>query len=558
MSERARPQAGSDAAERVAAAAAGRTLRAIAAAYGIGDAFGVVSIHNQPIVDALAEATSGVGYVPVRHEATAVSAADAHGRVNQSLGLAVTSTGTGAGNAAGALVEALTAGSAVLHVTGNIESTFLGQGRGVIHETKAQHQMLDAVSKAAYTVTAPSEVAPTLWRAAAEAVATPAGPVSVEIPIDLQYASSTDEIPIQPPGPSPEIGGDLELAVELLVDAERPVLWAGGGAIGARTEVEALCRRLGIPLLTSNAGRGVIDERDPLVIGNFAARPGGQRLLEQADLLLSIGTHFRSNETRHYRLALPERHIQIDVDRSAIGRAYPVTVGLVGDAGVIVAALDNQLVEVERQSWCAAAAETRAEVRRSLEADIGPYAQLCRSLRSVLPEQSPLVRDVTIPASAWGNRLLDVPHPSVNVNARGGGIGQGLGMGIGAALARPDVPTLVLVGDGGLSVHLGELATLAQERPWLLLVVFDDGGYGVLRNLQDAHFGHRSGVDLTNPDFAQLAGAFGLGYERLDTPSASEGVLRRAVAQGGPVLVHVDCNAFGPMPVPFVPPVSID
>jgi acetolactate synthase-1/2/3 large subunit len=312
-----------------------------------------------------------------------------------------------------------------------------------------------------------------------------------------------------------------------------------------------------VPLLTSNAGRGVIPEDDPLVVGNFAASDGGQRLLDQADLILSVGTHFRSNETRHYKLRLPGTHVQIDVDPAALGRAYPCDVGLTGTADSVLAALAERLTDRRRDDWCAAAAETRTEVRRALEAAIGPYAELCRSMRDVLPREAPLVRDVTIASSSWGNRLLEVYDPTTNVSARGGGIGQGLGMAIGAATARPGAPTSLMVGDGGFMVHLGELATVAQEQPWLVAVVFNDGGYGVLRNLQDAHFDHRSGVDLANPDLGRLAAAFDLGYERISDPGHARSVLERAVSDGGPVLVELDCDAFGPMAVPFVPPVPV-
>ena len=136
-------------------------------------------------------------------------------------------------------------------------------------------------------------------------------------------------------------------------------------------------------------------------------------------------------------------------------------------------------------------------------------------------------------------------------------LAYGLGMAIGAAAARPQVPTSLMVGDGGLMVHLGELATIAQERPWLVAIIFNDGGYGVLRNLQDAHFDHRAGVDLINPDFASLARAFDLGFERLGDETQAQTVLERAVANGGPVLIEVDCDAYGPMAEPFVPPVPI-
>lgn len=130
-------------------------------------------------------------------------------------------------------------------------------------------------------------------------------------------------------------------------------------------------------------------------------------------------------------------------------------------------------------------------------------------------------------------------------------------MGIGAALAAPSRPTLVMAGDGGLAVHLGELLTVAQERPRLTLLVFNDGGYGVLRNMQDAHCARRSGVDLTTPDFAALAAAVHLPYARIGAADEAEQVLADAVASDGPVLVEVDLEALGPMKSPFTPPVSL-
>lgn len=130
-------------------------------------------------------------------------------------------------------------------------------------------------------------------------------------------------------------------------------------------------------------------------------------------------------------------------------------------------------------------------------------------------------------------------------------------MGIGAALARPDAPTILMVGDGGLAVHLGELGTVAQASPWLVMVVFNDHGYGVLRNLQDHHFDRRSGVDLATPDFALLAASYGLEHRLLSDPAQSHDVVSEAVAAHCPIVLEVDCDAYGSMPKPFVPPVPV-
>lgn len=536
----------------------GDLLVALMEALGVDTAFGVVSVHNLPLVDAVSER---LRFVPVRHEAAAVNAADAYGRVRGTVGIALTSTGTGAGNAAGSLIESLSTGSRVLHVTGQIESRYLGQGRGFIHETKDQAGMLAAVSKAAYTVEDVEGAPALLARAAAEAATAPYGPVSVEWPIDLQYRPH--EIPVLDVAPAPAAPvldeAALDEAAARIAAAKRPLLWAGGGALDARAEVAELLTRTRAGLLTSNSGRGVVEEGHGACIGNFAMNPAVAAVRERADLLVSIGTHFRSNETGDYDLVLPANHVQIDIDPAAIGRVYPVETGLVGHSADVLRALLDRLPERTGtdDGWLTEVAAARRGARQGLRQSIGWQAEICDAVRSAFPREAVLARDVTIPSSMWGNRLLAVDDPSVNVFPRGGGIGQGLAMGIGGALARPEAPTLILVGDGGFAVHLGELGTLAQENPWAVVLLFNDGGYGVLRNTQDAHVGRRSGVDLATPDFGLLAAAYGLPHWRVKSTDDIEGALAAALSVRGAAVVEVDVDALGPIPRPFTPPVKI-
>ncbi|MDI3408642.1 thiamine pyrophosphate-binding protein [Streptomyces cavernicola] len=532
----------------------GALLVAVLKELGIDTVFGIVSVHNLPLVEAV---DRELRFVPVRHEATAVNAADAYGRARGTLGCALTSTGTGAGNAAGSLVEALASGTSVLHVTGQVETEFLGSGRGFIHETKDQLGMLTAVSKYAATVTSADEAGRILREAAAAALAAPGGPASVEWPIDLQYAAQTDAPATVAETPAPTAdSAELAAAAELLASAERPLIWAGGGACTAGPELAALVEATGAGLLTSNSGRGSVPEDHPQVIGNFATTPAGRTLLADADLLLTVGTHFRSNETSDYALELPEQHIQIDVDAAALGRVYPATHALHGDAADTLKALLPHARRAE-PAWTERVGQVRTDVRAALHDNIGPQAAICDALRAALPRDAVVARDVTIASSSWGNRLLEMYDPKANVFPRGGGIGQGLGMGIGAALADPERPTVAIAGDGGLAVHLGELLTLAQERPRMTLLVFNDGGYGVLRNMQDRYADRRSGVDLTTPDFELLAQACRLPYLRIADAEDAKAVIDEAVASDGPVLVEVDLAALGPMKNPFTPPVKI-
>ncbi len=521
---------------------------------GIDTVFGIVSVHNLPLVEAV---DRELRFVPVRHEATAVNAADGYGRARGSIGCALTSTGTGAGNAAGSLIESLSSGTAVLHVTGQVDSAHLGSGRGFIHETKDQLGMLRAVSAYAATVTSARDAGRLLREATAAALTAPGGPASIEWPIDLQYAAQHDDGEPVPaataPVPDPAA---LDAARALLARARRPLIWAGGGATAARAQLLALLEATGAGLLTSNSGRGSVPEDHPLVIGNFATTPAARALLADADVLLTIGTHFRSNETADYTLTLPADHIQIDLDAAALGRVYPVRHALHGEAAAVLPALTEGAVRADAD-WSARVRAVREDVRAALHEGIGPQAAVCDALAAALPRGAVVARDVTIPSSSWGNRLLPIHDPRANVFPRGGGIGQGLGMGIGAALARPEQPTVVIAGDGGLAVHLGELLTVAQERPRLTLIVFNDGGYGVLRNMQDKYSERRSGVDLFTPGFAPLAAACALPYARIAAEADAAPVLRAALASDGPTLVEVDLDALGPMKHPFTPPVSI-
>ncbi|MGI5279009.1 thiamine pyrophosphate-binding protein [Streptomyces rochei] len=534
----------------------GGLLAAHLKSLGVDTVFGIVSVHNLPLVEAV-EADPELRFVPVRHEASAVNAADAHGRARGSIGCALTSTGTGAGNAAGSLIEALSSGTAVLHITGQVESAHLGSGRGFIHETKDQLGMLAAVSTYAATVTSARDAGRVLREASAAALAAPGGPASVEWPIDLQYAVQEDDGESAPASgaPVPDASA-LAGARDLLASARRPLIWAGGGATTARDQLLALLETTGAGLLTSNSGRGSVPEDHEQVVGNFATTPAARALLADADVLVTVGTHFRSNETADYGLRLPEAHIQIDVDAAALGRVYPARHALHGDAGAVLPPLTEAAVRADAD-WTDRVRRVREEVRAALHDGIGPQAAICDALAAALPRGAVVARDVTIPSSAWGNRLLPIHDPRANVFPRGGGIGQGLAMGIGASLARPDEPTVVIAGDGGLAVHLGELLTLAQERPRLTLIVFNDGGYGVLRNMQATYTERRSGVDLFTPDFARLAAACSLPYARIGDASEAAKVIDAAVASDGPTLVEVDLAALGPMRNPFTPPVKI-
>lgn len=199
-------------------------------ACGVKAAFGVISIHNMPILDAF-HRRQQIRFVSARGEAGACNMADAYARVTGKLGVCVTSTGTGAGNAAGALIEALTAGTPLLHLTGQIESPYLDRDLGYIHEAPAQVAMLQAVGKAAFRIRNPETALATLREAVRLAFTAPCGPVSIEIPIDVQglLIDVPPEMSPLPVAPVVAQASDVLALAERLRTAKRPLLWLGGG-----------------------------------------------------------------------------------------------------------------------------------------------------------------------------------------------------------------------------------------------------------------------------------------------------------------------------------------
>jgi acetolactate synthase-1/2/3 large subunit len=538
---------------------AGDVIAAFLEAAGVRAAFGVISIHNMPILDAIVR-RGVIRCVPARGEAGATNMADAYARVTGGLGVAFTSTGTAAGNACGALVEALTAGTPLLHVTGQIDVPYLDRERSYIHEAKDQLAMLRAVSKRAFRVWSADTLLGTLREAVAAALTPPAGPVSIEIPIDVQGAAMAmppfDELlPLPPAEPALDVRS-LEALANELRKAKRPLLWLGGGARGATAAVRALADR-GFGVVTSANGRGVLPEDDPLSLGSYTTAPAVEALYRTCDAMVVVGSRLRGNETLRWEARLPANLYQIDVDPTMRDRSYPVRRFVAGDAATALTELVELLgndVHVD-PAFAGDVARARARANEALRRTLGPYEELVHALGAWMPRDAVWVRDVTVSNSSWGNRYLPLRGPRDGVHAVGGGIGQGLPMAIGAALAAGGRKTVALAGDGGLQLSFGEFVTLVQEDADVLLIVMNDGGYGVIRNIQDVQFGARHYLaDLHTPDFQAFAASIGLASARVADSAAFGAALAELGNRRGPALLEVDMLAFGPYASAFAGP----
>ena len=481
-------------------------------------AFGLPGAHNLAIWQALSR--SKIRLIGVRHEQTTVYAADGYVRTGGHLGVALVTTGPGAANTLAATGEAWSSGSPVLVLATDIPSHLRRPGtyRGVLHETRDQAGMFDPVVKRAGTVTGPESLSADVLAAAELALSPPTGPVYLGIPTDFLSARAP---PAKGSGPHaqpplPDEAG-IQAAVNLLREAEVPLICAGGGALRANagTAVADLAERLGAPVVMTYLAKGLLPPQHPCAVPATLHHPEVGALWDAADLVVAIGTDFDGMSTQNWALPKPARLLVINIDEQDGAKSYPPDLTLVGDAGEVTALLSERIpptshLELMRQRLN----ELRRKLRDAIAEDDPDALAFLDAMVELVPDDAALIADMCIPGY-WLGGFHPVARPRAFAYPMGWGtLGFGLPASIGAAAANDRA--ICVCGDGGFLFACGELATLAQEELPLTVIVVDDGGYGMLR-FDQLHAGAEPfGVDLETPDFVALSNSFGLPASRVD------------------------------------------
>ena len=528
---------------------------------GVDTVFGIISVHNIPMMDGIT-LNKSIRMVMTRGETGAAHMADGLARAAGKMGVVISSTGPGASNAVPGLVEARFAGTPVLHITGQSATAHIGRDSGAVHDVADQLGMLSSVSKKAYRVQSADEALDVLKRAWTEALTAPSGPVSVEIPIDIQRMQIGKPSDVQAylapsPGAKEAPAQAIERLVQLVRTAKRPMIWAGGGARAAGDELASLVD-MGFGMVTSWNGHGVVSDDHPANLGalNGPGISAVQELYDQADLLLVVGSRLRGHETLDQKLKLPENLVKIDVDPSAETRNYPCSLLVCGDARLTLRQLLGRLRE-EKLSidphFKQAVRDAKNSGIEEFRQTLGPYKDFASQLRAVMPRSAVFARDITLSNSTWGHRIFPLHEQSQNIYPVGAGIGQGLQLGIGAAIGSTDRKVVLLTGDGGFFFNMTELWTAVQEAADITIIVMNDGGYGVIKHMQDAmcegRYAHSS---LLAPDLLKLAELAGISAWRVSQAGDFGAIVEKAIATKGPTIVDVDMNAIGPFP-PYFP-----
>lgn len=518
----------------------GQALVEALEAVGVRICFGLPGVHNLPAWDALAG--SPIRLVGVRHEQAAVYAADGHARTTGELGVALTTTGPGAANALGATGEAWASGSPVLVIATDIPTTLRRPGtyRGVLHETRDQGAMFEPVVKEVVRVTGADEIAGAVARAAATALSAPSRPVYLEIPTDLLRASTSEGLvlPGRPQSFEEPDEGELKRAAALCAAAERPLLWVGGGAVraGADDAVAALATALAAPVIETYSARGVLDPAHPGWVGLPPHLPEVGALWDAADVVVAVGSDLDGMMTQNFAMPQPPRLVALNVDPADATKNYEADVVLTGSAEVTAAALAQRLTPPAQPPDLTS---LRARVAGRLAREEPAGTAFLTDMRAALDPATVVFADMCIPGY-WLASMHPFAQPRRLAYPMGWGtLGFAFPAAIGAALAQDD-PVLCVCGDGGFMFAAGELATVVQEQAPLTVLLFDDGGYGMLRHDQRSAGTEPFGVDLHTPDWRQLAGAFGIDYEELDGLGGElPGAIRRRLGSGSPSLLVV-------------------
>ncbi len=530
---------------------------------GVEHVFGIVSIHNMPIMDAI-NRLGRTKIIDVRHEQAGTHAADGYARASGKLGVMIASTGPGTSNTVTGLYEAQYGSSRVLVITGQAETAFYGKGLSYVHEAENQVPMLASVCRRVESPRHISQLGGALQAVISDMYTGRAAPGALEIPIDLQYAEA-EAVSIELPDNADFMpaGRDIDRAVEMLKGASRRVIVAGGGVVaaGASDELMALAQKLDCPVLTTVDGRGVIAEDHELCVGNYYNSAGIYNAIQGADLTLAVGTKFAVGVDGQFQAQTPPGElVQIDIDGNMIGRTHTAALGIMADAKAALTAINASLDDTQANDgqfnqvvW-----EARDGVRKAMRDRLGPdWPQVMDVIRQRLPRDGVFVRDQTISAYNCGNQQFPIYQPRTSINPTSGAIGPGFPMSVGAAIAT-NRKTVVIHGDGGFMFHATELATAAQYQVPLIVCVFNDSGYGVLRWLQDTRFGRINETDLGKVAFAQMAQSMGVPAQRVKSVAEFESALDTAMAAEGPYLIDVDMEHFAPMEISVMPKKKVE
>jgi acetolactate synthase-1/2/3 large subunit len=505
--------------------------------------YGIPGSQTCPLYDSLY--SSSIRHILVRHEQSASYMSDAYAKFTGKPGVCDGTGGPGATNLLTGVATAWTDSSPVIVFTGQQPTNYLGKGA---FQELNHVALFSPITKLSTRLIKPEKTIETLKEVFRVATWGRPGPAHIDLPYDVQNqiveygdeALSKESLQVLSPPKSCGDPKSIDLALSLLVKASKPIIIAGGGvhySSRAHSELKDLAEYLEIPVATTFNGRGSFPEDHPLSVGRIGVHAPyfNDRILAEADLILAVGCRFAALSTRWWTNINPNTLlIHVDVDPRVIGRNYPVEVGIVGDAGKILAEIIEKaknlqdlgrnlrkewlrFIDVVKENW------RRSEWYRKTFSDEVPLKpqRVCAEIRKSCDRKTVFTLDAGN-NKLWASTFLEIYEPYTWIQSGCfGPMGYALPAAIACRLAinEEDRCVVAICGDGGFYMSMHELSTAVQEETPVLVCVFNDGALGTIKHHQKSIYGGKFiSVSLKNPSFADIAEAFGCVGISVDKP----------------------------------------
>ena len=519
---------------------------------GVDVMFGYPGGAILPAYDAMTKYNDRIHHVLVRHEQGASHMADGYARATGDVGVCIATSGPGATNLVTGLATAMMDSSPIVAITGQVPIPAIGSD--AFQETDVTGVTLP-ITKHNYLVTDVNQLAYIMKEAFHIARTGRPGPVLVDIPKDVQIAKTEYAYPegeILLPGYSPPSAAselEVENALRLISEAERPIILAGHGVMmsNATRELRELAERAQIPVTLTLLGKGGMPENHPMVIGMMGmhGEASANLAIQEADLLIALGMRFDDRVTGNLKTyALNARKIHIDIDPSEINKNVKADVGIAGDLKAVLVQLLPKLQPKSHSAWMR---RIRDWLEDSSERDILNYETPGRLLTAqVINDLWNLTDGDAITVSDVGqHQMLEAqyyPHqrPSTLITSGGlGTMGFGLPAAIGAKFGKPEEEVWAIVGDGGFQMTMCEMATAVQENANVNIAIINNNFLGMVRQWQELFYEKRyQATPMFNPDFCKLADAFAIPNRCVRHREDIEDAVNFARSIDGPTLIE--------------------
>jgi len=520
----------------------GEALMQLLKAYGVTTVFGIPGEHTLELYRGIEH--SNLRAVTPRNEQGASFMADGYARVTGEPGVCTLITGPGVTNASTGIGQAYADSIPMLVISSANDSPSLGRGWGRLHETSDLCAITRPITAFSEMVLDPVELPGLVARAFGIFRSQRPRPVHIAIPLDVMEMPVTENWSVRPSGqlPSPALF-EITAAADLLAKAKRTVMVVGGGAQLASAGVTALAERLNAGVIASNAGKGIVSDRNPLSLGGGIISPAIQRYLATADVVLAIGTELAEADSFIYDLEIKGKIIRVDIDPARFRDAFPADVQVLGDARVacqqLLTVLNGRKLRTAERDTLAELEALRARQAADFTAVERQHIVLLDALRTLLPDDAIVFGDIT-QLVYTGTAAMKTWLPRTWFYPAGfGTLGCALPGAIGSKLALPDRTAVALVGDGGFMFTVNELATAVQEKLCVPIVIWHNDSYAMIRDGMVKRGIPEIGINPQAPDFIKLADAFGCPGVRVSSLPGLQQAMHNAMHHAGPSLIVV-------------------